>query len=226
VSAVPLTEADLRAHLRRQLGFLRTSSRLYDDGALDEAVRLGVCVRILMHETRSSHSLLSQLGLRESMDYIDGCRRYRDELEVGEQVHDAALAATTHVVDQRWVPIFGSRGVRVSPLARWWDGPIELVNGELISRADLVTTMANQDGGTHVDPAIDANYLDLSQDNRGNFYVETIRLSETHATEIGPESWLMPTGSITAAAMRQIAWEVERSLEGLDLEWLQTEIGV
>jgi hypothetical protein len=154
------------------------------------------------------------------MGYVDGCRRYRDELVEGELMDEAALATAAHGV---WVPILGSRGLRVSALARWWKGPIEVVNGALVSRLQLVKTMANQDGGAHVDPEIDADYLTLSQDNRGNYHTKAIQLSQTIPTTVAADAWLVPGGTITAASMRQVAWELEQSIGALNLEWLQLE---
>jgi hypothetical protein len=66
-----LTHDDLVEKLRQQLGFLRHSAALFDQGSEDEALRLAQLVRILVHATSSSHSLLSQLGVKETFDYLD-----------------------------------------------------------------------------------------------------------------------------------------------------------
>ena len=51
---------DLSAHLKRQLIFLQNSVTAYDNGCGDEAIRIGVVIRVLCHDTQSSESLLKK----------------------------------------------------------------------------------------------------------------------------------------------------------------------
>ena len=55
------TRPDLDELLREQIGFLERSSAAYDEGYHDEAKRIAVVVRVLLHDTQSSHSLFEQL---------------------------------------------------------------------------------------------------------------------------------------------------------------------
>jgi hypothetical protein len=50
--------------LKRQLGFLRRSCQLYDEGEVDEAIRIAVPIRTLIHDTRHSTSLLTHLNAK------------------------------------------------------------------------------------------------------------------------------------------------------------------
>lgn len=61
----PITPVDLQRHLNEQLGFLERSTASFDQGYEDEAKRLAVTLRVLLHETAQSHSLLGQLGRRQ-----------------------------------------------------------------------------------------------------------------------------------------------------------------
>ena len=47
---------DLSAHLMRQLVFLRNSVAAYDSGCAEEAIRIGVVIRVLCHDTQSGTS--------------------------------------------------------------------------------------------------------------------------------------------------------------------------
>ena len=47
--------------LKKQLGFLRRSCQLYDEGEVDEAIRIAVPIRTTIHDTRNSTSLLTHL---------------------------------------------------------------------------------------------------------------------------------------------------------------------
>jgi hypothetical protein len=53
---------DLTAHLRRQLIFLQNSVAAYDNGCAEEAIRIGVVIRVLCHDTQKSESLLKKMG--------------------------------------------------------------------------------------------------------------------------------------------------------------------
>ncbi len=61
---VPQTRAELEAHLKEQIAFLKASAQSYDKGFLGEAKRLAVTVRVLIHDTVASPSLLRQLDLK------------------------------------------------------------------------------------------------------------------------------------------------------------------
>lgn len=65
------TKAELIAHLREQLQFLRSSSLAFDVGNYGEAKRLAVILRILLHDTKRSASLLTSLGIKDKLWYYD-----------------------------------------------------------------------------------------------------------------------------------------------------------
>ena len=57
-----MSTIDFKAQLRRQLQFLKASSAAFDAGFHDEAVRIATVVRLLVHQTKSSTSLLKHLN--------------------------------------------------------------------------------------------------------------------------------------------------------------------
>ena len=66
MAKVSQSSEDLGSHLNDQLEFLRRSSESFDGGFEGEARRLAVSLRILLHDTEKSSSLLGQLGLKDS----------------------------------------------------------------------------------------------------------------------------------------------------------------
>jgi len=62
---------DLVVHLREQLQFLEASAYSYDAGFEAEAKRLAVGLRILLHDAPKAHSLLSALGIKQSLKFHD-----------------------------------------------------------------------------------------------------------------------------------------------------------
>lgn len=56
------TDPELMNHLYEQMAFLKRSAEHYDAGEFSEAKRLAATLRVLLHDTDRSVSLLSQLG--------------------------------------------------------------------------------------------------------------------------------------------------------------------
>src|SRR5208282_5140661 len=67
MTKVPQSAEDLRRHLSEQVGFLESSCAGFDRGNEAEAKRIAASLRILLHDTDSSKSLLGQLGMLGGM---------------------------------------------------------------------------------------------------------------------------------------------------------------
>jgi hypothetical protein len=182
-------------HLEFQLDFLQASIERYESGHEHEALRMAAAIRILCHDTKCSHSLLAQLGLRDSWLWLDTGRTDGPR----QPVILGLLQIETPVgYSGRWVaPLDHSRHVVRSPFAEWWSDKILLDNaGNTYSRSDLVTELANTDGGSHVDPELNEPYAALSQ-----------------GLSMGGPGWTSrPDRSLVTPVwelMRQIAYEVQ-----------------
>ena len=57
------TKKDLKSHLKEQIQFLLRSTQSFDDGFVSEAKRIAVIIRVLLHDTNRSISLLKLFGL-------------------------------------------------------------------------------------------------------------------------------------------------------------------
>src|SRR4051794_39690166 len=64
-------DAELRRKLAEQLDFLRRSVDLFDAGHESEAIRLAVPIRVLVHDTGKSTSLLQLLGVKDTQRFHD-----------------------------------------------------------------------------------------------------------------------------------------------------------
>ncbi|MBA7533488.1 hypothetical protein ES705_25728 [subsurface metagenome] len=60
---------ELKSHLREQIEFLKRSSQAYNEGCTSEAKRLTVPLRVLLHDTHNSTSLLTLLKKNEILFY-------------------------------------------------------------------------------------------------------------------------------------------------------------
>ena len=61
------TNEDLRNHLCEQVQFLAASAAAFDNGHEGEAKRLATTIRVLVHDTKSSRSLLRQLNMKHTI---------------------------------------------------------------------------------------------------------------------------------------------------------------
>lgn len=147
----PLTHDELRQHLKEHLGFLTESGRLYDHGKEQEAKRLATSIRVLVHDTGQSHSLLQQLGVKNQIAYWSvllqepgpSCRSY---LGVGMRLNFKG--------GDRYVPIL-SPPQRQLTFDKWWeDDPLIIHDTERLTRRRAVLALTNKDGGAHVDPIL------------------------------------------------------------------------
>jgi hypothetical protein len=159
---------DFNAHLFKQLNFLWRSCESYDQGHIDEAVRIATVIRVLMHDTSASVSLLKRLNALD------------------------ILLASTVVTDPQIKPVFMTSMGRLRitatettrtantdpaalqiqiPVAEWWKQVVYVYGSVHATRKRLVLAAANKDGGAHVDSTLTEEYEALMMTGqRGWFY--------------------------------------------------------
>jgi len=198
--------------LKKQLGFLRNSCRLYDEGEVDEAIRIAVPIRTIIHDTRNSTSLLTHLNAKG--------------LKLWSSIRGAPESAVWYQgmgLHEYWR--YGNRaggsygpsfdegpGMLLLPVSEWWNQivyvfsrrPEEDPTGEIevtrLSRRDIVLTATNKDGGAHVDEKLTPAYEMLAEDGAvGSF---------------GWKEQIFPITKAHLVTLRQIGHEVLRSLGG------------
>jgi hypothetical protein len=157
---------DLLAQLKTQIEFLTRSAQSFDAGEKNEAVRMAVGIRVIVHDTKESKSLLRQLGKKDILFY-----------DTAHPFDSKNLMPHLGLIQMRLGgPGTGFRaGLDDIPPERlgkkiqfntWWDRIVlsdHLKNR--FTRKDLVLTLANQEGGAHVDPHLEEKYVKLSRFN-------------------------------------------------------------
>jgi hypothetical protein len=162
---------DFVEHLRRQLRFLERSCASYDAGNKDEAIRIATIIRVLVHNTKVSTSLLKHLNATT-----------------------INLLSTTTEPSPQTVSFVGLGMMRIGgggseyfpqlgdgppinqfiPVSKWWDQVVMVLNRQRISRRDIVLAAANKDGGAHVDAKLSTEYEALASDGAvGSFVYQT-----------------------------------------------------
>ncbi len=156
------TRDELLDQLRRQIGFLERSCQGFDDGFVDEAIRIAVSIRILLQNTRNQTSLLTLLGERVKL------------LSSTEEPHPDAILAVGGLSFTRLTqgdagltafhkPVLSESSFYAEiDVAVWWNQTIQILpDSTKINRKLIVLSAANKDGGAHVDPKLNKEYQQL-----------------------------------------------------------------
>lgn len=166
IAKVQIGQDELVDLLREQVQCLQSSVRAFDEGSEWEAKRLAVSIRVLVHDTKRSHSLLQQLRLKSQLEFHEittpdqpgNLMSYHGLVGV---LFGAGSASYYARLDDG--PPYPTKR---TPFENWWNRCVlRDAHGSQFSRKDLVLTMANKEGGAHVDPELNAEYARLSRDN-------------------------------------------------------------
>jgi hypothetical protein len=201
---VPVPVSEIEGHLEEQMAFLRKSVAEYDRGDLTEYKRISATLRILLHDTSQSHSIIGQLGLA-SIPFSSAAVPL-DDRNRGSQFSLAAVAGT------KFLPVFDQPSpVRNLSFQDWWSEPVMRDGyGQTFTRKYIVLAVANQDGGSHVDPQIDEAYHRLKNESSLGFRTIDTTNGRPDTFE---ESDLRPVADVEKAYIRHIAWEAQTSVE-------------
>lgn len=199
---VQQSREELISHLREQVGFLRVSCNAVDDGNVSEGKRIAVTLRVLLHESVRSRSLLEQLGLIANMEFFGTA----GSICLGEVMTQHGLIGIVIEKGQaKYRAPLGDRPPHMfswNKFEDWWKQPVFLDrDGRRISREQLVLSVANKDGGAHVDPVLNKEYAELTRANSLDWRVVSGKKEEA----MGPNPALL--------SVRQMAFEVLTSLE-------------
>jgi hypothetical protein len=190
----------LVGYLREQVQFLRLSGASYDSGFEGEARRLATTIRVLVHDTATSHSLLAQLGIKDRIRWTDTSIFPSRYVQMAD--HGGLALAMFNGSQWAYKPFLDvlapNRVNKPVVFEVWWEREIVVRDGESLTRRRFVLNAANKTGGAHVDPKLDAAYEEM--------LTEGLWASTEFSTPAAD------MGDIALANVRQIAWETEQTL--------------
>jgi hypothetical protein len=203
---VQRTPEDLEEQLREQIRFLERSCSIYDDADVAAAKEIATRLRLLLHDPRpastsKSRSLLGQLNAKNDRPFWNSAVPNHP---ANLLTHCGLVCMSFNTVTQRvsCVPHLDDppSPPRSSSFAAWWEEEIfHGKDGVTFTRNLLVRSVADQDGGAHVDPDFSDDYAALA---RGNAYGWTAVNADGSGPVRPPE---LP-------AIRQIGHELLKSL--------------
>lgn len=205
----PRGRQDLEEKLAEQYQLLRIQGQAYDDDPSNTVMSLSLAtvVRVLVHDTRTSHSLLDQLGLKSGLRCVDTAVPIGALSKMSANPGLVSLEIAPEGRGVRWIAplskLPAQRLGRTIPFQPWWDKPIHRDSlGNTWSRRDFVMYLANREGGAHVDPGTrEASFEALERENSMQFSIQHSELGHIDA------------GSPVPASVRQVAFELQTTLE-------------
>lgn len=196
---------DLEKQFEDQLELLILACKSYDAGHEVVGKHIALSLRVFLHGTERSQSLLSLVGLKD-ISFIDSSGGIRfDNLLTSSSLTLTKLSTN----DPRFVPrcLFPDNPAipkRGATFSDWWTQIVIVdTNGHQFSRREIVLNVANTDGGAHVDPTLDEAYMQLSRHNSLGWQAVSGDIIRAYP---GPE----------LACIRQIAFELVESLEKIN----------
>ncbi len=209
------TKDELFSELQAQIQFLQDECKQYDLGNIEYSKKIAVTIRILLHDTRMSVSLLRQIEsafVYNRPDFIDISTTEGDLPNKG---HTDFVCSSLceydleHFIDS--LPVLIPRAVSINSnnhyhfrsFKTWWERlhVILIDRTNFLSRKDIITLIADTNGGAHVDPNIDERLILL---NRNLAKPLKIGVPTGETVKI----YTAQTDQILAANVRSIAEEV------------------
>ncbi|MBZ5562945.1 MAG: hypothetical protein LAP13_11075 [Acidobacteriia bacterium] len=199
-----MPQVDFHAALRRQLGFLESSCRSFDEGFQDEAIRIAQCTRVMMHDTRKQTSVLTHLGAK-NIKLTSTCKdiasMLRDPKSLafggGLQMYNGMGRFAMGPDGTKYFPKLGGGMFRCElPVEDWWAQTVFVLDPETwVSRKEVVLSAADKDGGAHVDASLNPQYERLIESGDLGYF------SDQHGTQI-------PVSGHHYVALRQMGHEL------------------
>jgi len=169
--SVKQSEKELLGHLKEQIGFLQRSADAYDNGFTDEAKRMATTIRVLVHDTQKSTSLLTALGKKDIPFYSTAATIDNGKSMSTHRLVALKLSSNQGKSEASYYAPLDDRPPYVDVNKKmvfrlWWNEIIiiDKLRNEF-SRKDLVLSMSNKDGGAHIDPELDDAYAALTRYN-------------------------------------------------------------
>lgn len=145
-------------------------SEAYDKGMFNMIKRSSATLRMLFYDSRTSHSLINQIGSKDSLKMYSFINYpIKQEIFFGS-IYCARFWASPPKIGHYDTFLFSPQKDRLVELSfdSWWNGTIFRVGKDSdFSRGKIIVTLANQDGGAHFDPTIDSNYNSLVKGTTG-----------------------------------------------------------
>ncbi len=209
MTKISQTEDELLGHLAEQIIFLINSSKSFDNGFECEAKRIATTIRVLLYDNPNpqseSHSLLKQLG-KKNINFYDTANDI--DLNLRGVMPQWGLLVISLRSGQYVAPLDNLPPARLKKgkvsFDEWWNKVVLMdYAGNIFTRCRLIKTLADKEGGAHVDRELPEDYVNLIKNNS---------MGITYVTRRGGITRERAMGNPVLHSIRQIAHEVIKTL--------------
>ena len=177
MAAYPRDDRELLAEAKKQLKFLKDHCGRYDAGDPDYGSQIAVPLRVLLHDTKQSHSVLRQLEQRfffSAPDFLDLSSVGGDLPNKGKtsfvrssliQYQMDHREGSSPILTVLPLAIENGRRYPFRAFKTWWEklDVILVDDRNFINRKKAVLLLANKDGGAYLDPEMDETLMLLNR---------------------------------------------------------------
>jgi len=192
--------------LEDRLTLMHQSGERFDQGNKLEALNLSLSIRILVHDTKISTSILEELGIKGSIKYPDTCPPIPVQQGNMYPQNWCGLAPFDMGITSGDPGYFAK--LSTAPIARWldfddwWEQIVyDSFMGHQLTRKQFVLNMAHKDGGAHFD-----------LNGRIDAYEKAARIYNSHVFLVDSKGNEQQIPPVAPFAVRQIAHELLEAL--------------
>jgi hypothetical protein len=198
-----LTDTDLKEQLADQCDFLKESVRLYLSGNKKQYKRVSASLRILFHDTKNQKSLVGRLPLLDApMTTTAGKFLAENEYDYyGLTAIRVTSRGASHVPK-----LNRCKFPRTLSVSEWWSEKVLAKQAQdfSLTRAQVVTTIADKYGGAHVDNAMPREFMEVLKNKM---------LFVRHVIDINGVDVALDVNDLIPPTMIQIAYEAANFLD-------------
>jgi hypothetical protein len=201
------TSEETRAALAEQLRLLSKRCREFDNGDWGEAADMATRMRVILSPgSKSKPSIIQSLGA-DKIPLLSTCPPISENvLWASGGLYTQEFAKDENSVDYRLFPHLGNSAYSAKlPARQWWEQVVEVGGQEgephVFCRKDVISDIANKDGGAHLASLIPDSYDVMSKPGG----LVTITIGAEGDTED------IPIVGVHLAMLRQIAYEILNS---------------
>jgi len=167
-----------KEQLKKQVKFLKSSCAAFDQGEWEESIRIATSIRVLLHDTNKSTSILKYLGAK-NIHLFSSCGNLTESANEPNTIRICgfAMGVITVGAQSSYGPDLSDFKLNSSillPLDKWLEQIVWPLSPECqFTRKFLILTAANKDGGAHVDEQLPEEYKKLADETFGTITVKS-----------------------------------------------------
>lgn len=209
------TREELLFDLYTQIKFLKNDCASYDMGDFDYSKRIALSLRVLLHTTKTSTSLLDQLKSSfkfDSPDFLDLSTVYLKYPNQSQETQEFVRAFLCHYYldnsSPETPPILLAKSISIDPNERyprrafktWWDRTtVVLIDQKYYTRKNIIEYLCNEDGGAHVDPLLSEKLAILKRETAKPLRFLIPKENSTYKTFTAKINQILPASVRTIA---------------------------